>query len=105
MMNKLVYIIDYKLHQSEYLELCENISRPELGCKGKCQMGKKVHQDEKKEQQRQDVKPEKKNEFFEGKFIISIATSATTSAKLYFQLNDCGLEIKSPRTLFRPPIV
>jgi len=44
---------DYVLNQSLYEERCENKARPQLKCKGKCQLSKKMMEAEKEEQKQQ----------------------------------------------------
>lgn len=44
---------DYVLNQRLYEERCENKERPQLKCKGKCQLSKKMLEAEKEEQKQQ----------------------------------------------------
>ena len=57
-----VYLLkaDYVLNQQLYEKECVNKQKPELKCKGKCQMAKKMAEAEKQEQQ-QSGKKNKQN--------------------------------------------
>jgi hypothetical protein len=51
-----VIVMDYYTNSTAYAKNCENKSRPKLHCNGKCQMMKKLQQEEKKD----EGNPEKK---------------------------------------------
>jgi len=55
-------IADYYTNTSKYTKNCENKARPEMHCNGKCQMMKKLQQEEKKDQENPERKAENKNE-------------------------------------------
>lgn len=59
--NKCWILVDYYLNAKAYIKTCENKSRPMLHCNGKCQMMKKMQQQENKDQQ----VPERKSGFNE----------------------------------------
>lgn len=44
-----IMAMDYELHLPEYLAKCINKDRPELHCKGQCELMKKVREKEKEE--------------------------------------------------------
>lgn len=50
MFDKSIIVIDYYFNKASYLRNCENRYRPQLHCNGKCQMMKKMKEEEKKEQ-------------------------------------------------------
>lgn len=60
--SKAFIVVDYYTNTSLFAKNCENKDRPQLQCKGKCQMLKKLKQEEKKEEQNPDRKGEHKNE-------------------------------------------
>ena len=47
--NQNLYYLDYVLKKAEYTNKCVNKSRPWMHCNGKCQMMKKLEEQEKKE--------------------------------------------------------
>lgn len=55
-------VADYYVNTEAYSKNCENKARPKLHCNGKCQMMKKLKQDEQKEQQAPDSKSSAKSE-------------------------------------------
>ncbi len=55
-------VADYYVNTETYSKNCENKARPKLHCNGKCQMMKKLKQDEQKEQQAPDSKSSAKSE-------------------------------------------
>ena len=48
--NRGLIVIDYQINQAAFAKNCENITRPTLHCNGKCQMIKKLKENEKQEQ-------------------------------------------------------
>jgi hypothetical protein len=57
-----VIIFDYYANTTFYAKDCINKARPMLHCNGKCQMMKKLQQEEKKEQQYPESKSGSKNQ-------------------------------------------
>lgn len=55
-------IADYYTNTAKYAANCENKARPKMHCNGKCQMMKKLKQEEKKDQENPERKSENKNE-------------------------------------------
>jgi len=49
--NRVLILADYYLNPGDYAKVCENKSRPELHCYGKCVVVKKLGAEEKKENQ------------------------------------------------------
>jgi hypothetical protein len=57
-----VAMLDYILNPAPFAKNCENKMRPMLHCNGKCQLMKKLREQEKKDQQNPERKTENKNE-------------------------------------------
>lgn len=57
-----VIVFDYYSNIKKYAANCENKTRPKMHCNGKCQMMKKLKQEEKKDQENPERKSENKNE-------------------------------------------
>jgi hypothetical protein len=55
-------IADYFANTSKYAKNCVNKAKPKLHCNGKCQMMKKLQQEEKKDQESPERKSESKIE-------------------------------------------
>jgi hypothetical protein len=49
--NRTVIVLDYYTNTASFARNCENKAKPIMHCKGKCQMMKKLKEEEKKEQQ------------------------------------------------------
>ena len=99
-------VIDYQLNK-EYIAkyLCENKDKPVLKCNGKCQMMKKLQQEEKKDQQNPDRKAENKFEvisFPANQLHISAFYSTTTI--VYPDLRE-SIACPFLTTPFHPPRV
>lgn len=60
--NKSLLIADYYSNTAVYAKNCENILKPQLKCKGKCQMIKKISEEEKEQKQNPGRNTENKYE-------------------------------------------
>jgi hypothetical protein len=60
--SKSFVMADYYANTSKYAKNCENRAKPKMQCNGKCQMMKKLQQEEKKDQENPERKAENKNE-------------------------------------------
>ncbi|RUT73112.1 hypothetical protein DLK05_15030 [Ancylomarina longa] len=52
-------MLQFKLNQKFYLEICENKDKPEMHCNGKCHLKKQILEHEKKESTNEKVLSEK----------------------------------------------
>jgi len=72
-LNGLLVLVDYCANTSAYAKTCINKAKPKLHCNGKCQMMKKMREEEKKEQQLPERKYENKFEVLSSKsFFCSV---------------------------------
>ena len=55
-------VLDYYTSAAAFAKNCENKARPQMHCNGKCQMMKKLKQEEKKDENNPERKIENKNE-------------------------------------------
>ena len=53
-------VVDYYMNTAAYAKNCENKAKPVLKCNGKCQMAKKILEEQKKEEQVPDRKLDRK---------------------------------------------
>lgn len=60
--SKAVIVFDYYANTSAFAQACENKATPMMHCNGKCQMMKKLKEEEKKDQQAPERRGENKNE-------------------------------------------
>lgn len=75
-----------------------------MHCNGKCQMMKKLQEEEKKEQQNTERKAEFKNEIISSKsfYATIVPASFIIKAPQYFIANEINTT-SMPRSLFHPP--
>jgi hypothetical protein len=99
-----IVIFNFYIHQS-YIAAnqCENRYRPMLHCDGKCQLAKKLKNQEKKEQQNPELKLENKNEVISSRsfFMIDLATPAPCYSH-YFNFY-AAKPVDRSFTVFHPP--
>lgn len=81
-------IADYYTNTEKYAANCENKARPKMHCNGKCQMMKKLKQEEKKDQENPERKSENKNEV--------LLSSKSFFASLVLPVLQLNPEIKYP---------
>ena len=103
--SKALIVVGYFADNSVYAQHCENKAKPKMRCAGKCQMMKKLHSEEKKDDQYPQRRAENKDEttlssksFF---CILSIPEKKLPPA-IYVE-PAAGKEIKIPRSVFHPP--
>ena len=101
--NTLIVFNFYVTQRKIAATVCENRYRPMLHCDGKCQLAKKIKQEENKNNQNPERKPENKNEvissksfFITGLFVIPINNT------LYKNYIEKKLS-NTPPSVFHPP--
>jgi len=103
--SKSFVMADYYTNTSKYAKNCVNKARPKLHCNGKCQMMKKLQQEEKKDQENPERKSENKNEIAlsSKSFFTSVPTYCINFIKrLYPTLNSPKVTDRSFE-VFHPP--
>ena len=102
--SKAVIVLDYYTNTVSYAKNCENKIKPTLHCNGKCQMMKKLQEEEKKDQQNPERKIDNKNEvassksfFAKGVFREPITVHSYT---VYF---NTSFPIGTTADIFHPP--
>lgn len=102
--NRAIIMLDYTTNTQAYAKNCENKARPKMHCKGKCQMMKKLKQEEKKDEQNPDRKLENKNDIaLSSKSFFSSIGIITVQQAITYNNTFSGKEIKMPRSIFHPP--
>lgn len=97
-------LLSYYFNNAAYAKDCINKARPKMHCNGKCQLMKKMKQEEKSEQQNPERKMENKNEVLSSRssFLQDLIFHSTFLSRVFVTLND-NTEIKMPRSFFHPP--
>jgi len=96
--------LDYFFNQADYARNCVNKARPMLHCNGKCQVMKKIKEEEKKEQESQERKMGSKVEVLSSRSFYSVLSEqpSVAIAHHYSTIND-GTIIHRARAVFHPP--
>lgn len=103
---KSLIILDYYANTSIFAQNCVNKDRPELKCKGKCQMLKKLQAEEKKARQQPEQKGENKIELQYPLQTASLYTPQFSAVTSIYQTlavtppTDLSLAIFHPPALF-----
>jgi len=102
MLNRALVYVDYYTNTAAYFAKCENKGRPAMRCNGKCQVMKKLAENEKEEQQH----PERRMGFDE---LINAPMPVTSHTIQYhilaytYQLQNDRRTVAMPRSCFHPP--
>ena len=78
-----------------------------MHCNGKCQMIKKLAQQENNDRQNPERRQENKNEItlFSKSFFTTITFSENKLSAIKYPCVQCSKEIKMPHSVFHPPTV
>jgi hypothetical protein len=101
------YYLDYQIQRKEYVRRCVNKARPMLHCNGKCQLMKKIEDQQKKEQgQPPEMKYAGKIEVLSSKssYLLTFDALIAEITKCYFIFNS-GEVTDQSHTIFHPPPV
>lgn len=104
--NKSFVVYDYLKNTTSYAKNCENKAKPKMHCNGKCQMMKKLQQEEKKDQQDPDRKGENKLNVLSSKsFFTTVPFYRTKFVKREYPTFQSPKETKRSFEVFHPPSV
>ena len=82
---------------------CINKFRPMLHCDGKCALARQLKQQEKKENQNPELRPEAKNEVLSSRSFFSTSPVCIVSTQQqYFSFSD-NRTVDQPEEFFHPP--
>lgn len=97
-------VLDYYRNTVRYAATCENKAKPVLKCKGKCQLMKKIKQEEEKNSQNPERKLENKNEVISSRSFFTTAQSCFSRISVSFRFPyKTGKTQKHLATIFHPP--
>jgi hypothetical protein len=97
--------LNYYLNTAAFAKNCENKARPKMHCNGKCQMMKKMQEEEKKDQQNTGSKTENKNEVLSSRsFFCSITVRLKIIQNIYSR-NATLAAVDRSISVFHPPQV
>ncbi len=102
--NKSFVVYDYLTNTGSYAKNCINKAKPKMHCNGKCQMMKKLQQEEKKDQQDPDRKGENKIYVLSSKsFFTTVPPFIFSASKISYPLLNGAKERKIAQSIFHPP--
>ena len=102
--NRAVIMVDYYVNTASFIDKCENKAAPELDCEGKCQVTKKMKDENKKEQQNPERKANSHNEPISSKsFYCSLPCESLTIVHPYFTTYKFFLPKDLQSEIFHPP--
>ena len=97
-------IMDYYTNVTAYNKKCENQARPQIHCKGKCQMMKKLKEQEKKDQEAPSRKAELKNDVISSKsFFTHISIKNFLLPSPYIDYYSIAFPTGASSSVFHPP--
>jgi hypothetical protein len=104
-LSKPFIIADYYTNTGKYAKNCENKARPKMHCNGKCQMMKKLQEEEKKDQENQERKSENKNEvgLSSKSFFYTVPNYNTEFVKTMYPFLQSPKETDRSFEVFHPP--
>ena len=95
--------LNYYLNPAAFAKNCENKARPMMHCNGKCQVMKKMLEEEKKDQQSQEGKSVNKNEVFSSKSFFGSIAYHSIIVKNIFSRDIILVPIDRSAAVFHPP--
>lgn len=102
--NRLVIVTEYYTNTAAFAKNCENKAKPQLHCNGKCQMMKKLKQEEKKDQQNSERKSYQHEVLSSKSFFVVINLHTYFIKRSYpflYQSTHDGIS----SLIFRPPSI
>jgi hypothetical protein len=105
--NRAFIMLDYYTNTAAFAKNCENKARPMMHCNGKCQMMKKIKQEEKKDQENPERKAENKNEIvLSSKSFAPLLPKLSyleITTKLQYPQAENGYSFNPSNSIFHPP--
>ena len=96
---------DYVLNSATYAKNCENKAIPTMHCNGKCQMMKKILQEEKKDQENTQRRENLKHEVLSSKSFFATITTPDSKSILANKIPSIsdGSSLDRCFDIFHPP--
>lgn len=106
--NRAVIVVDYYANTAAYAKNCINKARPAMHCNGKCQMMKKIQEEEKKDQENAERKDAGKNNKLSCSYSFPTTLQSPPSTVLpvvIISRNRVGYCMDRSLDIFHPPRV
>jgi hypothetical protein len=102
--NKSLLFVSYYANPAAFAKNCVNKARPMMHCNGKCQMMKKMQQEEQKEKENTERKADNKNEAFSSRAFFEMPSpAAAREIKTAFAPFITYKPTDRAYSFFRPP--
>lgn len=101
--HKSFLVFDYYANTAAYAKSCVNKARPKLHCNGKCQMMKKLREEEKKEDKNPLRKAEFKDEVLSSKSFYTTHAYFNRSVEIAYGQPVVSEPVDRPQAFFHPP--
>ncbi len=96
-------VVDYYTNTKAYAKNCENRANLKMHCNGKCQMMKKLKQEENKDKQNPNRKGDNKDEVLSFKSFFPSIQIIVTTFKKKFPAIKASFAINRNSDIFHPP--
>jgi hypothetical protein len=103
--SKTFIVADYYVNTSSFAQNCENKARPMMHCNGKCQMMKKLKEEENREKQNAERKGDGKTEIIADENGFAGVEHITITLSQSFVIRNNNLVKDMAADIFHPPAV
>ncbi len=104
--NKSLLFMSYYANPAAFAKNCVNKGRPMMHCNGKCQVMKKMQQEEQKEKENTERKADNKSEVCSSRAFFDMPVRATgTTLKTVFAPATSHKPVDRAYARFRPPAI
>jgi len=97
--------LNYYMNTATFAKNCENKARPKMHCNGKCQVMKKMQEEEKKDQQVPERKSANKNEVLSSKSFFCSIVFNSIIVENDFPRRSIPAPVDRSASVFHPPQV
>lgn len=101
--SKSFIVAGYYVNTAAYAKNCENKAKPKMNCNGKCQVMKKLQQEDNKDKQNPDRKTDNKEEVLSSRSFFTTLHCSIPAVQTLYPLLDLSKVAHMPRTIFHPP--
>ncbi|MBL0134994.1 MAG: hypothetical protein IPP79_13920 [Chitinophagaceae bacterium] len=103
--SRVFVVADYYTNTSAYAKDCINKAKPKLQCNGKCQMMKRLQQEDNKDQQNPDRKMENKGgvDISSKSFFSAYLSNPYSIIDTFYSIHQAGAPVEYSNTIFHPP--
>lgn len=96
-------VANFAINQNFYAEICENRSKPEMECNGKCQLKKQLKQQEEKQSEKEKIIIEKESQNFIASCINLLPTPKISTLQKDIVIPDFQNTKDHISDIFHPP--